>query len=128
MPARPAWGVTGTSEPAKPFAATELLPFSGKLCLSPHRALPVSEREGAEAPQPEAGCFGEQGGTVESWEAQPVPGRTQEGLSLLLSVNPVTWNRRGQALDAGTPSLGLWRAPASQRELQQPHVSGHEPV
>lgn len=38
--------------------------------------------------------------------------RTWEGLSLLLKVNPVTWNRRGQALDAGTPSLGLWRAPA----------------
>lgn len=51
-------------------------------------------------PQPKEGCFSAQGGTVESWEAEAVPGRTQEGLSLLLQVHLVTWNRRRQALDS----------------------------
>lgn len=42
-------------------------------------------------PQPEEGCFSVQEGIMESWEAEPAPGRTLEGLSLMLRVNVVTW-------------------------------------
>lgn len=72
-------------------------------------------------PQPEEGCFSVQEGIMESWEAEPAPGRTLEGLSLMLRVNVVTWKRKGQPVDLGTPSLGLWRALA-------PYFSGYRPV
>lgn len=58
---------------------------------------------------------------MESWEAE----QDMEGLYLMLRVKSVTWNRKGQPLDSGTPSLYLQRALELPRV---PHFSGHEAV
>lgn len=59
-------------------------------CFGSRLALPVPESGASEVPQPGRSCFSTQAGDLKSWEAEPVPGRTREGLPLLLRVNPVT--------------------------------------
>lgn len=71
-------------------------------------------------PPPED-CLSAQGGTAESWEAEPAPGRT--GLSLLLLVNPVTW-KRGDRL--WTPARPAWASGEPQHSQRSPGVTSQD--
>lgn len=104
-------------------ATTELLPFPRQVGLGPTQLGQRQRGRALRCPHPRTASA--QGGAVESWEAEPAPGRT--GLSLLLLVNPVTW-KRGDRL--WTPARPAWASGEPQHSQRSPgsHFSGHKPV